>query len=346
MLNRKLTPMSRVRDDEVGYIQMPFPAQAAVKTARHAGIAWIIGLNDWWLHCVHDQVPRNWDFEQRAWDQLLKLVDQGELVLLDRDTTSRMHRPACRQVEGKWVFDDGLYWRSHFRWHLEGRLQRLEIERLYRERWEQQRAVSASGPDGLPTEPAVIKPATLGPHVGCEDTSGALTRPAPQMPMQATMKLSEEVPGTAQSWKGKLRGEEVELDGVSTKRLEYSKRSSEELAKLRREFNSGARSGFLKDLASDPVKVGKLKEAGLSDSDLALMRAGKVPEGDWQVHHKLPLDDGGTNAMENLVLIKNDPYHMAVTNAQSELARGLQSGQTKMMDFPVISGFVYPPTLI
>ena len=35
---------------------------------------------------------------------------------------------------------------------------------------------------------------------------------------------------------------------------------------------------------------------------------GLVPDG-WQVHHKIPLDQGGTNDVENLVLIKNDPYH-------------------------------------
>ncbi|MGG1688404.1 HNH endonuclease signature motif containing protein [Pseudalkalibacillus sp. NRS-1564] len=29
----------------------------------------------------------------------------------------------------------------------------------------------------------------------------------------------------------------------------------------------------------------------------------------YQVHHKLPLDDGGNNDLSNLILIKNDPNH-------------------------------------
>jgi hypothetical protein len=34
------------------------------------------------------------------------------------------------------------------------------------------------------------------------------------------------------------------------------------------------------------------------------------------MHHLLPLDDGGTNATSNLVLIKNDPDHMLITQYQ------------------------------
>ena len=38
---------------------------------------------------------------------------------------------------------------------------------------------------------------------------------------------------------------------------------------------------------------------------------GKVPAG-YQVHHRLPLDDGGTNDADNLILIRNDVEHRAV----------------------------------
>jgi uncharacterized protein len=73
------------------------------------------------------------------------------------------------------------------------------------------------------------------------------------------------------------------------------------------------------------------------------MRNGERPRNNWQVHHKLPLDDGGTNAMDNLVLIKNDPYHLTITNAQAELTRGMTAGETRTLDFPIVPGVVYPP---
>lgn len=66
-----------------------------------------------------------------------------------------------------------------------------------------------------------------------------------------------------------------------------------------------------------------------------------VPIG-WQVHHKLPLDDGGTNSYDNLVLIKNDPYHKVITNAQMNATRGLKPGESKTMNWPIPDGFVYP----
>ncbi|MGV7648686.1 hypothetical protein PJM23_29155, partial [Mycobacterium kansasii] len=52
------------------------------------------------------------------------------------------------------------------------------------------------------------------------------------------------------------------------------------------------------------------------------MRKGNVPL-NYNVHHKLSLDDGGTNDFENLVLIENEPYHKVFTNMQSRMAQGV-----------------------
>ena len=87
----------------------------------------------------------------------------------------------------------------------------------------------------------------------------------------------------------------------------------------------------------------QLRAAGFNDADIALVRQGKVPQG-WQVHHKKPLDDGGDNSFDNLVLIKNDPYHQAITNEQKRLVGDLQPGDTRAVDFPLPQGSIYPPT--
>jgi hypothetical protein len=60
------------------------------------------------------------------------------------------------------------------------------------------------------------------------------------------------------------------------------------------------------------------------------------------VHHKLPLDDGGGNEFGNLVLIKDDPFHRALTNLQRELTSSLKPGETATVPWPVPNGFVYP----
>ncbi|WGE40987.1 T7SS effector LXG polymorphic toxin [Bacillus stercoris] len=140
---------------------------------------------------------------------------------------------------------------------------------------------------------------------------------------------------------GTLKGEQVLLKGVKVKEISYTKRSPEETAKLRRKFNSSIKKQFLKGLLNDPNKVKKLKKAGLTDKDIARMKDGLNPKG-YQVHHKLPLDDGGTNDMDNLILIKNDPYHKAITNEQNSLTKGLTPGETKKINWPIPNGEIYP----
>ena len=69
-------------------------------------------------------------------------------------------------------------------------------------------------------------------------------------------------------------------------------------------------------------------------------RAG-VPDG-WQVHHKFPLDDSGTNDFSNLVLIKNDPYHKVITNYQKAATKGVSVGSSNYIKWPIIEGTIYP----
>jgi len=143
---------------------------------------------------------------------------------------------------------------------------------------------------------------------------------------------------------GTLRGARVELPGVTVRSISYTKRSGDELRALRNAFDSTERAGFVRSLANDPAKVARLREAGLTDGQIRMLADGKIPQG-WQVHHKLPLDDGGTNDYSNLVLIKNEPYHKVITNAQNAATRGMTEGQTRLIEeWPIPPGFVYPPT--
>ncbi|RXZ01516.1 hypothetical protein DMO16_18725 [Fictibacillus sp. S7] len=143
---------------------------------------------------------------------------------------------------------------------------------------------------------------------------------------------------------GTLKGEKIHFEGVRVEEIKYTKRLPEETAKLRKEFNSSVRKNFLKGFANDPVRVEHLRKAGLTEGDIARMKDGLNPKG-WQVHHNLPLDDGGNNDLNNLVLIKNDPFHKAVTNEQNSLTRGLTPTESKKIHWPLFEDNVYPPKL-
>ena len=142
-------------------------------------------------------------------------------------------------------------------------------------------------------------------------------------------------------FRGRLRGEDVTLPGVPTERLTLTRRTREETAALRADFDGRERGSFLQALANDPERVNQLREAGLFEAQIALMRNGRGPGGNWQVHHKVPLDLGGTNRFDNLVIMQHEPYHKVVTNFQNNL--NLDVGGPTTVDWPMLQGFIYPP---
>ncbi|WP_430858263.1 polymorphic toxin-type HINT domain-containing protein [Clostridium paraputrificum] len=137
---------------------------------------------------------------------------------------------------------------------------------------------------------------------------------------------------------GKLRGENITLKDVKTKEISYVKRDTAELNKLRNYFNTTGRKNFLEDLSKN---VEYLKESGFTEKDILKMQNGRVPDG-WQVHNKLPLDDSGTNSFDNLVSIKNEPYHKAITNYQNSFAKQLTVGEIKSVNWPIPEVNIYP----
>lgn len=144
--------------------------------------------------------------------------------------------------------------------------------------------------------------------------------------------------GTESSFTWKLRGEDVTLNDVKVQEISYVKRSSTELKTLRDEFNTTTRNGFLEDLGKD---VEYLRNAEFSETDILKIQNGRVPDG-WQVHHKLPLDDSGTNSFDNLVLIQNEPYHKVITNYQNSVAKKMELGEIQAVQWPIPNGNIYP----
>jgi hypothetical protein len=129
----------------------------------------------------------------------------------------------------------------------------------------------------------------------------------------------------------KLRGVEHTIPDWHMEDVSYTKRTDAARDALRSAFPPVRRT-FVKDLATN--HVAELRDAGMSSKDIALMKNGRVPDG-YQVHHMLPLDDGGTNATDNLVLIKNEPDHKLITRYQIDQTKGMSPGDTRQLQWPM-----------
>lgn len=169
---------------------------------------------------------------------------------------------------------------------------------------------------------------------GTDDVAGNLN----QVKKTLTDGLKD---GQKEIFNGILRGVKIELPNVIIQRTKIYKVSDDILKSLRNAFNNSIRGKFASSLVDDPIKLESLRKAGLNENDILRLSDGKIPIG-WQVHHKLPLEFGGDNSFDNLVLIKNDPYHKVLTNAQRELSSQLSEGDELIADWPFPDGFVYP----
>jgi hypothetical protein len=117
----------------------------------------------------------------------------------------------------------------------------------------------------------------------------------------------------------------VFLPDVVTRLFEYYKRPRNEFSDLRAEFNSTVCAKFLRTISNDPQNILQLQRAGLTKDQIEGMRRGNVPEG-YQVHHKFSLDDTGTNDLDNLILVKLDPFHKALSAHQGSWTSKLKPG--------------------
>jgi hypothetical protein len=121
------------------------------------------------------------------------------------------------------------------------------------------------------------------------------------------------------------------LPDVPVISFDYRRRDIAEKAALRESFQMGERQAFLSHLVQD--RAGDLRSQGFTERNLESLRRGKVPHG-YNVHHIKPLDDGGDNRFDNLVLLKAHPTHEAIHRYLDPQLRGLDVGQTRRVSLP------------
>lgn len=140
--------------------------------------------------------------------------------------------------------------------------------------------------------------------------------------------MTEELTG----FLGKTKNSKVFLQDVKIEEINYLRRSREEYLILRKEFDNSVRKKFMKSLSVEPGI-----DNYFNASQIELMAHGGVPDS-WQVHHKLPLDDGGDNSFGNLILIQTKPYHNALTGVQKSVTKDLIPGQSIDTLWPMPNG--------
>ena len=84
-------------------------------------------------------------------------------------------------------------------------------------------------------------------------------------------------------------------------------------------------------IASMAALLGDVDELVLATDD---DREGDAIAWHFEVHHIIPLDDLGTNALSNLILMR-DFEHSALTAYQNRATGHLEVGDAAMVDFPV-----------
>lgn len=164
-----------------------------------------------------------------------------------------------------------------------------------------------------------------------ETTSGMMIAAASLLVIRNPMAAKE-----LTSYLGKYKKAHVLLDDINVSDLNYVRRDRAEYTVLRGEFNSSVRSSFLRSLSDHPDAV-----STFDSNNLLRLADGKVPSG-WQVHHKNPLDDSGTNAWDNLILIQNSPYHSALSKTQAIITKDLPYNASTNVLWPSPNGVIYP----
>jgi hypothetical protein len=141
-----------------------------------------------------------------------------------------------------------------------------------------------------------------------------------------------------------------ELAGFRYEKLDYVKKDRAQYDKERKKDWDKARKVFLIKIATDPETKEQLLEAGVPTSEIQKMAEGYVPVIDgkgYQVHHRIPLDDGGNNNFSNLILIRDSYEHRSVHGAYNPAEKAvklLKVGECTTVAYPVppADTLIYP----
>lgn len=129
------------------------------------------------------------------------------------------------------------------------------------------------------------------------------------------------------------------FNGFTLVEAEYCVPSKEERKQKREAFN-GVRKEFLEYIGEHCTF--QLRRLGMTNEQLDQIKKGEVPNG-YNVHHKLPLQGGGTNSFSNLIFIPIKPHdelHHCIISPQ---IGEIEAGENKKILLPWSDKMVYEP---
>jgi hypothetical protein len=147
----------------------------------------------------------------------------------------------------------------------------------------------------------------------------------------------------------RLKGRGIDLDFGPNARAQsqtFKLRSQTETSALDA-ISATPKRQFSQSIASDPQVVSTLRANHVPESEITrMLETGQVPTG-WQVHHKRPLKWGGDNSQANFILMKDQPFHRAITSEQGSMqaqmsALGLEVDGEFEISWPVFSDRIFP----
>lgn len=140
------------------------------------------------------------------------------------------------------------------------------------------------------------------------------------------------------------RGARV-LHGFRYELVSYQKKNRQVYQAERRAFSRNERIKWLKNVSV--THEHELKVAGFTQEQLTTMKLKGVSPIGYEVHHRIPLDDGGTNESSNLILIRNDLEHRSIHgyyNVGELQIKTLTEGSSAevVLPIPPHNAIVYP----
>lgn len=122
----------------------------------------------------------------------------------------------------------------------------------------------------------------------------------------------------------KLKNQQKLLNNINIIKIIYIKKPSKNLTNLQKKFNKTIKKNFLIKL----TKTSKTSKK-FNTKNLLKIKKNNVPL-NYNIHHKLSLNNNNTNNFKNLILIKNKPYHKIFTNIQSQITKKILINKNKI----------------
>lgn len=176
----RLKPIDEIRNDELACIVASHAAVWALESTQQGRYGNILGLEQWLSTCTKESGPQDRHAKTRGWARLIKTVEEGKLLLLERKPA---FLAALCQVNEQWVVTP-LVWNNMVRHRLEWRVSTLQWKQKEKADFIAQQPKAERVEELMPFYGPGNRKPTLGPHESGQ--TGAVNSSKPTPPITTT----------------------------------------------------------------------------------------------------------------------------------------------------------------